>query len=141
MKFISLPMHIGCAYFLYVLYSLWLQAFVGVCGRLCKMAPRNEAREAAVKALNKIALDFDISGISNNAGKQKVDGLLASLRDYVTGNGAAKRELDQAVAAYAKTWLTVGAADSEKTDGATQAPEAGDAEEHEHGATEGRGYL
>ena len=80
-------------------------------------------------------------GSVNNAGKQKVDGLLVSLRDYVTGKGAAKRELDQAVAAYAKTWLTEGAADSEEADGVTEAPEAGDAEEHEHGAAEGRGYL
>ena len=39
-----------------------------------------------MKALNKIALDNDIPRVSTNAGRPRVDGLLVSLRDYVTGH-------------------------------------------------------
>ena len=99
-------------------------------------AARNEAREAAVKALNKIARDVDIPGVSNNAGKQRVDGLLVSLRDYVTGNGATKCELEDAAAAYAQTWAPEGEAVAAAAD-----TEAGDAEEHGNGAAQGRGYI
>ena len=63
-----------------------------------------------MKALNKIARDVDIPGVSNNAGRQRVDGLLVSLRDYLTGNGAAKCELEEVVAAYAQIWATEGEA-------------------------------
>ena len=57
---------------------------VCVCVLFCKMpAARNEAREAAVKALNKIALDNDIPRVSTNAGRPRVDGLLVSLRDHL----------------------------------------------------------
>ena len=73
-------------------------------------AARNEAREAAVKALNEIARDVDIPAVSNNAGRQRVDGLLVSLRGDVTGNGAAKCELVDVAAAYAQTWATEGEA-------------------------------
>ena len=73
------------------------------------MAPsaRNVDREKCVKALNKIAAGFDVDRVPNNAGKRKVDELVAAIRRGAECNGWSGEDdenvFEEAVLAYNET--------------------------------------
>jgi hypothetical protein len=79
------------------------------------MAPsaRNLDREKCVKALNEIAAGVDVDRFPSNAGKLKVEGLIAAVRQVADCNGWTEADdenvFEQAVLAYNETWNTQGA--------------------------------
>ena len=103
---------------------------------VCRMAPRNHAREATVKALNACAGVANEPKIPENAGRQRVEALVATLQAH-NGSEQWRADLDKAAADYQATWLAAesppnAASSNEAPDESGAAPADGeDVEKHE----------